>query len=315
MTEVDVRFQCMGTTIRIVAYDRERIEQARAYLLAFDRRLSRFRPDSELSRLNADPRETVPASALLRAAIRAGLWAAEATGGLVDPTLVGALEAAGYASSMAGAQSQPLGAVLEAAPTRRAAAPDLRAGWRQVEVDDAAGVIHRPAGLRLDTGGTGKGLAADAAALLLDGDDRFVVDCGGDLRVGGPGARRQPFEVDVAHPLTGRVAHTFPLAGGGVATSGIDRRVWRRGDGSHGHHLIDPSTGRPAWTGLAGATAVAPSALEADVLAKAAVLAGPEGGRELLRTHGGILFHEDGRTERVGLALPRSALRAFMVPA
>ena len=215
MTDVDVRFQCMGTTMRIVAYDRERIEQARAYLLGFDRRLSRFRPDSELSRLNADPRETVPASALLRAAIRAGLWAAEATGGLVDPTLVGALEAAGYTSSMAGAQSQPLGAVLEAAPTRRAAAPDPRAGWRQVEVDDAAGVIHRPSGLRLDNGGTGKGLAADAAALLLDGDDRFVVDCGGDLRVGGPGARRQPFEVDVAHPLTGRVAHTFPLAGGG----------------------------------------------------------------------------------------------------
>lgn len=313
MTDIDVSFRCMGTTVRLVGEDRERIEEARRYLLAFDRRLSRFRPDSELSTLNADPRETVPASALLRAAVRAGLWAAEVTGGLVDPTLVDALEAAGYATSMAGAEPQPLGAVLDAAPTRRPAAPDPRAGWRHVEVDDVAGVVHRPVGVRLDTGGTGKGLAADAAALLLEGDDRFVVDCGGDLCVGGPGARRQPFEVGVAHPLTGLIAHTFSLAAGGVATSGIDRRVWRRADGRHGHHLIDPSTGRPAWTGLVGATAVAPSALEADVLAKAAVLAGPQGGRELLQAHGGILFHEGGRTERIGLAVPRDALRPFRV--
>ncbi len=301
MTELDVSFSCMGTTVRTVGRDPERLGAAREYLLAFDRRLSRFRAGSELSRLNADPRETVPASALLRTAVRAGLWAAEATGGLVDPTLIDALEATGYAHSMAGAQPQALGAALSAAPTRHPAAPDPRARWRQVQVDDDAGVIRRPVGLRFDVGGTGKGLAADAAALLLEGERRFVVDCGGDLRVGGPDALRDPFEVEVSHPLTGLIVHTFALTEGGVATSGIDRRAWSRADGGHGHHLIDPSTGCPVWSGLVGATAVAPTALEADVLAKAAVLAGPQGAGALLRAHGGVLFHEGGRVEQVGL--------------
>lgn len=301
MTELDVSFSCMGTTVRTVGSEPERLKTAREYLLAFDRRLSRFRADSELSALNADPREIVPASDLLRTAVRAGLWAAEATGGLVDPTLIDALETTGYARSMAGAQSHALGAALSAAPTRHPAAPDPRARWRRVHIDDDAGVIRRPVGLRIDLGGTGKGLAADAAAQLLAGERRFVVDCGGDVRVGGPDALREPFEVEVTHPLTGLIAHTFALTTGGVATSGIDRRVWHRADGSHGHHLIDPCTGRPVWSGLVGATAVAPTALEADVLAKVAVLSGPQAAGALLRTHGGVLFHEGGRVECVGL--------------
>jgi thiamine biosynthesis lipoprotein len=310
---LDVSFACMGTTVRIVASDPGRVVRARDYLADFDRRLSRFRDDSELSALNADPREEVPASALLRAAVHAGLWAATTTDGLVDPTVADDLERAGYDRSMHGAASQPLGALLADAPPRRAAAPNLHCRWRDVVVDDVRGVIRRPPGTRLDTGGTGKGLAADAVAHLLDGEERFVVDCGGDVRVGGPGAGREPFEVSVVHPLTGRLEETFPLGAGGVATSGIDRRVWRAGDGRPAHHLIDPSTGRPAWTGLVGATAIAPSALEADVLAKAAVLSGPERARELLRPHGGILFHESGRSERVRLAIPRTALRRFAV--
>jgi thiamine biosynthesis lipoprotein len=76
---------------------------------------------------------------------------------------------------------------------------------------------------------------------------------------------------------------------GGVATSGIDRRCWEGG-----HHLLDPSTGRPAYTGLVGATALAPTAVEAEARAKAAVLSGPEGGRDWLTEHGGFLFLESG---------------------
>ena len=315
MTAIDVSFACMGTTMRIVATDPRRVAAARDYLEDFDRRLSRFRAESELSVLNADSRDVVAASPLLRAAVHAGLWAATITDGLVDPTLVDALETAGYDASLGRYDSQPLGEVLAVAPPRRPAAADPRARWRQIVVDDAQAVIRRPPGIRLDSGGTGKGLAADAVALLLAGEERFIVDCGGDVRVGGPGAERAPFDVAVVHPLTGRVGETFPLVAGGVATSGIDRRLWRGSAGRPAHHLIDPSTGRPAWTGVVGATAVAPSALEADVLAKAALLSGPERGRELLRRHGGILFHEGGRSERVGLTIPRGALRRFAVAA
>ncbi len=77
-------------------------------------------------------------------------------------------------------------------------------------------------------------------------------------------------------------------------------RVWRRADGRYAHHLLDPSTGEPAWTGLVGATALAPTALEAETLSKAALLLGPDGARELLRESGGLIVHDDGETEPVG---------------
>ncbi len=84
-----------------------------------------------------------------------------------------------------------------------------------------------------------------------------------------------------------------------MATSGIAARIWKRPDGSYAHHVLDPATGRPAWTGLVAASAVAGSALEAEVLAKTALLSGPLGARRLLRRRGGVLQHDDGRVEVV----------------
>jgi thiamine biosynthesis lipoprotein len=84
-----------------------------------------------------------------------------------------------------------------------------------------------------------------------------------------------------------------------VATSGLNVRLWRRADGTYAHHLIDPSTGEPAWTGLIGATAVAGSALEAETLSKLALLSGPDGARRVLAGRGGVLFHDDGAVEVV----------------
>ena len=85
-----------------------------------------------------------------------------------------------------------------------------------------------------------------------------------------------------------------------MATSGIDARLWERHDGEFAHHLIDPAAGTPAWTGLVTATALAPTALEAEALAKAALLSGPAAGRRLLRAHhGGVLVHDDGAVDPV----------------
>jgi thiamine biosynthesis lipoprotein len=106
--------------------------------------------------------------------------------------------------------------------------------------------------------------------------------------------------VTLRHPLTGRDLAPLAPRGGSVATSGIDSRVWRRQDGSYAHHLIDPSTGQPAWTGLVAATAVAPTALEAETLTKMALLLGPEGAREVLAEHGGIAYGDDGGVELIG---------------
>src|SRR4051794_1524326 len=204
-------FRCMGTDVRFYDVPVEAARRERAFLEAFAARLSRFRDDSELCALNASPDAVVPASPLLRAAVRAGLWAAETTSGLVDPTVLPALERAGYAESRAymgtvlsHARSSPvLARALRDAPPRRAARPGTDAAWPSVRVDDSRGVIERPPGLRLDTGGVGKGLAADAVAHRLAGHERFVVDCGGGPVVGGPPPRRGPPRVQGPHPPAG----------------------------------------------------------------------------------------------------------------
>jgi thiamine biosynthesis lipoprotein len=311
---LDIGFPCMGSDARLLLEPdgvdaRAAAAGARAYLDAFDSRLSRFRASSELCRLNADPREAVPVSPLLAAAVGAARWAAEQTGGLVDPTLVGALRAAGYARTRAGVPPASLAEALQGAPARRPARPDPEARWRALEVDAGASVVRRPTGLEVDTGGTSKGLAADALVIRLAAFDRALVDCGGDIAVGGAGLARRPWEVEVAHPLTGERAHVLRLRRGGVASSGLDVRVWRGGDGRFAHHLLDPSTREPAWTGLIGVTALGVSALEAEVLAKAALLSGPDGARRVLRGQGGLLFHEDGGVELAGPLRERLLVR------
>jgi FAD:protein FMN transferase len=304
---VDETFPAMGSEARLVLQDAtpELARSAQAFLARFEAALSRFRPGSELCVLNAHPAAVVPASRLLRAAVAAGLWAADRSGGLVDPTLVGALETAGYAHSRSGPELG-LAAALAAAPRRRPARPDPAERWRSVRVDRARGTVTRPPGVRLDTGGTGKGLAADLLAVRLDGLARWAVDCGGDLRLHAPGA---PFAVEIAHPLTGEVAHRLSSAGGGIATSGLDVRLWRAPDGRPAHHLLDPATGESAWTGLIGATALAPTAVEAEVLAKAALLSGPAGAHRWLRRHGGLTVREDGEVELHGPLRPRPVIR------
>lgn len=308
-TEHDLTFRAMGSDIRLLIG--EPVEPglpsaafaaraARAFIERFDERLSRFRPHSELSVMNGDVRPEVPASDLLRQVVHAAVWSAERTGGLLDPTLVGALERIGYDRSHDGIASAPLTEALAAAPPRHPARPDSRSRWREIEVDDDAGLVRRPPGVRIDSGGVGKGLAADLVAAQLAGYSRFVVDCGGDLRIGGPDAARNPYKVEVEHPLTGARILALRLGEGGVATSGLNVRVWRREDGGFHHHLLDPATRQPAWTGLVGVTAAGRSALEAETLAKAALLSGPEGAREVLATSGGVLVHDDGRVEYAG---------------
>jgi thiamine biosynthesis lipoprotein len=134
---------------------------------------------------------------------------------------------------------------------------------------------------------------ADRVAALLAGADRWCVDCGGDVRVGGAQ------DVLVAHPITGVVAAGVHLARGAVATSSVAARAWTNPDGRRAHHLIDPATGEPAHTGLVAATVVAPTTLEAETLAKAALLAGPAGARRALRGRRAFLFDTAGAMETI----------------
>jgi FAD:protein FMN transferase len=317
--EHDLTFHSMGSDVRLVIGGRldpsqpppaAAAERERVYVEDFAARLSRFRPESELCALNDDPGERVPCSALLAAAVRAAVWAAWRSGGLVDPTLVGALERAGYASSLDRARPAPLREALLHAPARRPARSDPLMAWRRISVDERSGAVARPPGLRIDTGGTGKGLCADAVAHRLGGYTRFVVDCGGDLAIGGVGAQLDPYRVEIEHPLTGETVRTIEVVGGGVASSGLNVRVWQREDGRYAHHLLDPATGEPAWTGLIGVTALAPSALEAETLAKTALLLGEPGAGAVLQEHGGLVVRDDGEVLEFGPIGERRGLLA-----
>ncbi len=298
------RFDCFGARVEVRVAGRSAAAVtpqlagalAQAKLLTLHARLSRFTPDSELSRCNADPRVTIDAGRLMRRLARAVVDAAERSGGLVDATLLDELERAGYGASRADVAGLPAGELQRHRRSARPAGPHPDRRWRRIVVDDAAGTITRPPGLRIDSGGLGKGLAADIVAAALADHPRFAVDCAGDVRIGGSDGA--PRAVLVEDPFGAAPVCELRVARGAVATSGIARRSWRDRTGAAMHHLLDPATGRPAWTGVVQATALAPTALEAETLAKAALLAGPRRGRELL-AHGGVLVLDDGAVKVV----------------
>jgi thiamine biosynthesis lipoprotein len=292
----DVTFRALGTGVRLIVTGSRAagaVADAKRFVLDYHARLSRFLPSSELCALNADPRPVVPASPLLRSAVRAGLWAARRSGGLVDPCLLDALEAAGYVRSYEPSAHTP---PATGAPQPAEPHPDRR--WRAVRVDDDAGTIARLPGLRLDLGGSGKGHVADLLVVRLAPFREWVVDCGGDIRV------RGVREIEIARPATGPheargLAARVVVRDGAVATSSVVTRAWTMPDGRPAHHLLDPSTGRPAWTGLLTATAFAPTTLEAETLAKVALLRGPGSARRMLAANGGVLVLANGDVETV----------------
>ena len=290
LAETVRRFACFGSHCMVAVAGEgadQAAREAEAALLGWHRRFTRFSPDSELSQLNADPRATVPVTPLMARFVQAAIDAARQTDGLVDATLLGGLEQAGYRRDLPG--SLPLSIALGLAPARHPAAPARHARWAQVRVDALANTVSRPPGLRLDSGGVAKGLFADVLAERLAGFDAFAIDCAGDLRVGGDVSRR----IDVASPFDGSTLHSYELERAGIATSGIGRRSWLDAHARPAHHLLDPSTQRPAFTGVVQATALAPTAFEAELRAKCAVLSGPEAAPGCL-PDGGLLVLDDG---------------------
>lgn len=266
-------FPAMGTDVELLldAPAGERatraLERAGEEFERLEQLMSRFRASSELSRLNRDGRIERASHDLVRV-VELALEAREATGGLFDPTVHDAVVAAGY--------DRPFAALPRDAAA--AVGSDVRCGG-DVYVDGLT--IELAPGTRLDLGGIGKGYAVDRAAELLAVAGPCLVNAGGDLAVRG-GA----WPVGVCEGLT------LELTRGAIATSGRDRRRWRR-SGVDMHHLIDPFTGRPAESGLLRVTVVAGSAAEAEVLAKAAFLgAEPDVPR--------VLVGADGRTVLAG---------------
>ncbi len=297
-------FACFGGTVTVHlggagAGAEEAISRAEADLLDAHARLSRFLPESELSRFNCDPRDDVPVSALLLELAVAVRRAGALSAGLVDATLLAEIERAGYRESRSGVDA-PSAEIARADPAherrRQAASPSPSHGWNQITVNRKTVSVSRPPGVGIDSGGIAKGLLADIVGASLRHHSTYAVDCCGDIRVGGLGGR--PRAVLVEDPAGGEPLHSLPIRDGAVATSGIAKRSWTDADGGAAHHLLDPSTGEPAFTGVVQATAQAPSAFLAEVYAKQALLSGPDRGPECLR-FGGVLVLDDGSVEVV----------------
>jgi thiamine biosynthesis lipoprotein len=304
-TEAIETFPCFGSVVTvIVAGDgpggtpEAAARAVKRRLLDWHAQFSRFESASELSQLNADKRASVPVSPVMARFVAAALLAAASSGGLVDPTLTGELEAAGYAEHF-DSQSVPLARALELAPPRAPGGPSAEARWRDITLDAAARTVTRPPGVRLDSGGIAKGLFGDILASLLEAHRSFAVDCAGDVRLGGRGRLERP--VQVASPFADEILHVFSLSGGAVATSGVGKRSWLDAQGHPAHHLLDPATGRPAYTGIVQVTALAPSGVEAEWRTKAALLGGPGSERRWL-PHGGLVVYDDASMEMLAAA-------------
>jgi thiamine biosynthesis lipoprotein len=266
----------------------ELLEEVPSWFEAWEACLSRFRPESELNRLNSSAGEKMSVSETLWNVLEASLLAHEQSGGLATPTLLEALIAAGYDQSFEGV-------AVKAGPASFARPRTYAA--QSIEFWPESRSVRLPQGTQVDFGGVAKGWAADQAMKRLQSYGSALVDAGGDIAISGSHGDG-PWLVGIESPLDSKVdLGTLKLSRCGVATSGRDYRRWKQA-GVWKHHIIDPRTGEPAETDVLSATIIAPSVLEAEMAAKVVLILGSRIGLEWLDAHpayAGMLVTENGR--------------------
>jgi FAD:protein FMN transferase len=242
-----------------------------AHIEALEGHWSRFRPDSEISALNRRSGAPVVVSADTLWLVGRAIAAWRLTDGRFDPTVGSALVALGYDRDFTEVTPPCL-------PVHTAGDAGQAPGPAGIELDPKRSTVTLPAGVSLDPGGIGKGLAADlvAHALLDAGALGALVNLGGDLRATGDPPDAGGWPVSLPDPLRpGCELARFVLPHGAVATSSRLRRQWRTSTGP-AHHLIDPTTGRPATGATVAVTVVADRAWRAEALTKALYFGGPD---------------------------------------
>jgi thiamine biosynthesis lipoprotein ApbE len=274
-------WQAIGTSVHLLVTKPRALAPARRMLTediaALDAACSRFRTDSEIVALDGAPADEhgrigpVRISPLLAGALAIALRAARLTDGDVDPTVGGAMSAAGYDRDFALVRREgpPVRLTVRSVP-----------GWREVELDEAAGLVSLPSGTRLDLGATAKAWVADRAAARIAGElgCGVLVNLGGDIAVAGaapPGGWRVRVQ-DVAgrpeDPPAGPSA-VIAISSGGLATSSTAARRWRRG-GDVLHHILDPRSGLPAAPVWRTVSVAAATCADANAASTAAIIRG-----------------------------------------
>jgi thiamine biosynthesis lipoprotein ApbE len=299
-------WQALGTSVELVLTDHGALTQARAIvereLEGIDWTCSRFREDSELTRVNAQAGRTVRVDPLLIDAVEVALRAAELTGGDVDPTLGAALELAGYDRDWR-LLDPPDDSTAGVSQAPRLLAR-VRAGWDAVELDRERSTLRTPRGVKLDLGATAKAWAADRATLAVHDATGcgVLVSLGGDISTAGPaptcGWRIHVTDDHRSGPHA--PGQTISIHSGGLATSSTAVRRWRH-DGHTMNHIIDPSTQAPTISVWRTVSVAAIDCADANIAATAAIVRGEQAPQWLadLRVPARLVDH-DGNVLTVG---------------
>jgi FAD:protein FMN transferase len=294
-------FSVFGTTATLLVSEPDRLGAARAIadaeLAAVDKACSRFRSDSELSRLNAADGAVTSVSEVFADLVEAAVRAARLTDGVVDPTCGQALMEIGYDRDFALLQAAEPRDADERPARQRGRVP----GWRSVKLDRRRRLIKISNGAQLDLGATAKAWAADRCARLIaeQAGCGVLVSLGGDIAVGGPPpAEGWGVRVTDDHAAGPEApGQTVTIRSGGLATSSTTVRAWAVG-GRRMHHIIDPATGEPARSCWRTVSVAAGSCVDANTASTAAIIRGA-GAVPWLRDAGlpARLVRQDGAVE------------------
>jgi len=252
--------------------------------------LSRFRYDSELTRLNQTFEHPVQVGEVLWDVFQLAREAERTTNGLVTPTVLNAMIKAGYDRTF---DELPLFTTPLPDSVETTAAP-----LTAIPFNEEERTITLPKGIGLDFGGVAKGWAAHQSMQRLQVEGPALIDAAGDIAISGPRANGGPWQIGVAEPFhKGEEIETLFLYKCGVATSGKDRRRWTR-DGVFQHHIIDPFANQPAETDVLTVTVIAPDVMQAEAGAKAAFIQGSQAGLEWIEARpelAALFIRDDGQ--------------------
>ena len=267
---------------------RANVEQ---HLAGIDAQMSTWKPDSPLSRFNAAPAGTwheLPEP--LFGVMRAALALAADTGGAYDPTVGPLVELWGFGPVKA-RREPPVAEDIEAARAR--------VGWQRVHLDEPHRRAFQAGGVHVDLSSIAPGYATDAIGEYLEaqGCRDYLVEVGGELRARGRRPDGNDWQVAIQRPLDSDRAdgsidagHVVALRDAALGASG-DYRHFFEDNGRRYAHRIDPRTGWPLDNAVASVTALAVRGVDADPLATALSVLGPEAGLAWARERGvGVLF-------------------------
>jgi FAD:protein FMN transferase len=284
-------WEALGTSVVLLVDDPEALATARAIvereLRAIDRACSRFRPDSDLERVNAGAGRFVSVDPLLIDAVQVALRAAVLTDGDVDPAVGNALILAGYdrdwsllrkpveESQAAEAEHAAAGNTRAKHEARPAIQVRVTPGWRAIELDRERSAIRVPTGVRLDLGATAKAWVTDRAAAAVHAATGAgsLIGLGGDIATAGatPGEGWRIYVTDDHRRVPGEQGQTISIRAGGIATSSTTARRWHH-QGRTQHHIIDPATGAPAAPIWRTVSVAAETCLDANIASTAALI-------------------------------------------